>query len=566
MEEAEKMMALKKAYADIILNTAKEAAARVMASERKALSFENDLHYTKDEAHRLLLRFKHMFDAKTTEAEVTSLTQRRRIEELEAQLNEAEEMILDLRAQLRQAYDQLDKEKNNLVNGPNEKDNVPLCEITTNKKHITTSPFSLSPPQSNKCCDSTKQSLTEIGQFENFFVDDPALSSVILKSKEPELYRNGCTQRIRAIERNLGEEKLPYVDVSDQHMLIKSDPFINAHEHNVETCTFKSTNAHMDVMKIPSGSVKVCINSTAVKVQPVKDHKLPRKKSLYGKAKSTSRRFRQNQPHNTQQPSLDISHHKKNSDVGNNNDNSGNTLPLNKPEKINLVKNFSELEGKLPHDNGEAVFMPRRSLRKRKVRYQDDDIDPSTVPSVLSNCKMNSVNHNVTSVLDCLETDSEAGIKEEADFALASRNVSVDTKLDRDSRLMLNAEGKDANLLDESKLAKQDSNAAESIQMDNVISAFSNSFDAETSEATNGAPSHVDKSRVLTYTFSRKCKKEPLTNVVESSSLGGDRRAGEKVKISPEVQKSSLVDGSSRESRRLVQVARQLISLSGKRW
>lgn len=38
-------MALKKAYADIILNTAKEAAARVMASERKALSFENDLHY-----------------------------------------------------------------------------------------------------------------------------------------------------------------------------------------------------------------------------------------------------------------------------------------------------------------------------------------------------------------------------------------------------------------------------------------------------------------------------------------------------------------------------------------
>lgn len=57
-------MALKKAYADIILNTAKEAAARVMASERKALSFENDLHYTKDEAHRMLLRFKHMFDAK----------------------------------------------------------------------------------------------------------------------------------------------------------------------------------------------------------------------------------------------------------------------------------------------------------------------------------------------------------------------------------------------------------------------------------------------------------------------------------------------------------------------
>ncbi|GLT72483.1 hypothetical protein SLA2020_444140 [Shorea laevis] len=82
-DEAQKMLALKRAYAEIILNTAKEAAARVMASERKARSFQQDLRATKDEALRMLLRLKQMIDSKTTEAEMTSLSQRRRIEELE---------------------------------------------------------------------------------------------------------------------------------------------------------------------------------------------------------------------------------------------------------------------------------------------------------------------------------------------------------------------------------------------------------------------------------------------------------------------------------------------------
>lgn len=60
----QKMVALKKAYADIILNTAKEAAARIMVSERKALRFQQDLCATKDEALRMLVRLKQMMDSK----------------------------------------------------------------------------------------------------------------------------------------------------------------------------------------------------------------------------------------------------------------------------------------------------------------------------------------------------------------------------------------------------------------------------------------------------------------------------------------------------------------------
>lgn len=60
----QKLTALKRAYADIILNTAKEAAARIMVSERKALRFQRELVSTKEEALRMLLRLKQMLDSK----------------------------------------------------------------------------------------------------------------------------------------------------------------------------------------------------------------------------------------------------------------------------------------------------------------------------------------------------------------------------------------------------------------------------------------------------------------------------------------------------------------------
>ena len=60
----QRLMALKKAYADIILNTAKEAAGRIMASERKALRFQHDLGVAKEQGLQMLLRLKHMMDSK----------------------------------------------------------------------------------------------------------------------------------------------------------------------------------------------------------------------------------------------------------------------------------------------------------------------------------------------------------------------------------------------------------------------------------------------------------------------------------------------------------------------
>ncbi|KAL0343936.1 UNVERIFIED_CONTAM: hypothetical protein Sangu_1281000 [Sesamum angustifolium] len=97
------MEELKRAYAERILNTAKEAAARVMAAELGARRLEQDLVSTKEEGARMLLRLKQIIDVKTKEAENSLLSQQRRLYELESQLNEAEGIILDLRAELNQA-------------------------------------------------------------------------------------------------------------------------------------------------------------------------------------------------------------------------------------------------------------------------------------------------------------------------------------------------------------------------------------------------------------------------------------------------------------------------------
>lgn len=60
----QKMEALKRAYAEMILNTAKEAAERVMAAEVRSRQSEQELVSAKEEASRMLVRLKQINDAK----------------------------------------------------------------------------------------------------------------------------------------------------------------------------------------------------------------------------------------------------------------------------------------------------------------------------------------------------------------------------------------------------------------------------------------------------------------------------------------------------------------------
>ncbi|CAN6911085.1 unnamed protein product [Brassica oleracea] len=82
-----------------------------MLSDRKSARFHHDLSETKEEALRLLVRLKHMIDAKTIEGDVISSNQQRQIDVLEAQLHEAEDIITDLRSEVRWVRDRLEKAK-----------------------------------------------------------------------------------------------------------------------------------------------------------------------------------------------------------------------------------------------------------------------------------------------------------------------------------------------------------------------------------------------------------------------------------------------------------------------
>ena len=56
------MEALKKAYAEIILNTSKDAAVRVMMADRKARCYEQQLLNLKQDSLSMMLRLKDHFN------------------------------------------------------------------------------------------------------------------------------------------------------------------------------------------------------------------------------------------------------------------------------------------------------------------------------------------------------------------------------------------------------------------------------------------------------------------------------------------------------------------------
>lgn len=58
----QRLEALRKAYADVILNMSKESAARVMAAEMKAQQMERETQRTKDEASQVMARLKKKMD------------------------------------------------------------------------------------------------------------------------------------------------------------------------------------------------------------------------------------------------------------------------------------------------------------------------------------------------------------------------------------------------------------------------------------------------------------------------------------------------------------------------
>ncbi|XP_027150946.1 uncharacterized protein LOC113751218 isoform X3 [Coffea eugenioides] len=567
MEENEKMVALKKAYAEMILNTAKEAAARVMAAQRKAKMFEHDLNRTKEEALRMLLRFKQMLEDKNAEAEVASSNQQRRIQELELQLDEAEGLILDLRAKLDKVHEQLDNAKKASSWDP------------STSVHQCPSPFIGTALSSS--------------QFDNGLVDNPVFAYIVLEKKEPESHRNTWTQKIHAIEKGLVDEKMSQVE--DSHSLAKSISIIqrNGGNRSLPSITEKSSGIENIMKEAPflednatkvqpvnvqklrrrrtlcgrrkTNTVKAapCLEEIGTKHRPVKIQNLCRRKTLYGRTKASRCRYISNPCVKPQRMSSVIARCKSYAISGKDVDKSERTSSKN--QNITETENGSELEEKAPLGKYRLV---RRSVRKRKVKYWDDFATSCrpvrTHPCQFEECCQKD-KCGAQSGEYLLEVKHE-GELEDAKGKAAFATVSS-TKTGGASCFDGDAES-ETKLIHQPMLVKH-AGVAPEMELENENSVPSEKRNAKASELTKNFLSSPDSSNPLLYTFSRKRKNGSLVNHAEGCSLRESsmkRRSREQKDIELVADSSTLENEPTSDSRGLVKVARQLISLSGKMW
>ncbi|KAJ6754224.1 hypothetical protein OIU79_026951 [Salix purpurea] len=443
----------------------------------------------------------------TIEAEITSSRQQSKIDELEAQLQEAEGVIIDLREELRWLRDEVEKVRNRHgqpSNGKVVKENESSHQNLTSEAIILS--LTNSPPQAvatsdvksalldqrnfnNKCCNTAEDidQLT-ILPLENYSSHDADLAAIMMTNKEPELYRNGCTQRIRASEGNLFASKLTTPGVVDEEQsLIKNEVITKADEERVGLQRAKvKRKSCLNVKKPyqPPSIVSRCktnseTNDCLATEMIVPEGKRPRTEQST-QSVSTSSTFPLVQHSEFHQPSSVLTH----------------------------CKTYSLL----PHDN------------------------------VKSNEDQSKVTENYVKLRPLPRLDPGLTlIRGDMDSISGSTNVK-----------MVNAPLVYSNL--------EDSKTSEETTV-SVMLVHSDIKVVKSSMQPNVLPGQSDN-RLLKYTFQRKHKKEALSSPDNNSSVEKSnlkRKVEENQEYSPEPQKSSLTNELSGDNCRLAQAACQVV-------
>ncbi|XP_022738162.1 uncharacterized protein LOC111290910 [Durio zibethinus] len=524
MADSERLTALKKAYAEIILNTAKEAAARIMVSERKALRYQQELFAAKDEALRMLLRLKQMLDAKVSEAEMMSLNQQKRIEELEAQLGEAEDIVRDLRAELREAQDELEKLSKDPVHCLGEqksKDDVAasveMSQENTNNKFWSVK-SSLPDAQTNFVTVSDIKSSVLSGTNvdnkcsckDDCYVCNPDFASIAMRRKEPDLYRNGCTQRIRALERCLLNENLSLsvqVDEAKNENTRESEEGKDMH-------TKLSSRADMCRPEEKTNECKMLQSDVCniIQVLPVSTFCRKRKRAARSKK---------------------------------------NKAPLSMNIPVQVVATCQESYLLCPESFSHVAHDNAQFGEDSRIIILDAQKGPhSPIPSLPS---------DAAKVI--IESGYEEVDKDDMEFGKA-----CDLQNDKNN---------DKLMTEKKVLTRQESGSTENSGVPScktdleIVDVSAVNSEVKVSEITEGSCTQPVNNKFLMYTFQRKRKKDSLSSPDRDCSLDdgiSQRKTEEKQNGSLDSEKSTLTTESSRDSRRVAQVARQLISLSEKKW
>ncbi|KAK1273578.1 hypothetical protein QJS04_geneDACA023535 [Acorus gramineus] len=512
MDESERMAALKRAYAEIILNTAKESAARVMASERKAQRFQQDLSASKEESLRLLVRLKSVMDSEITEAEKSSQLQATRIQELEVQLSESQKTVQQLQEELERTNHELQMLKNNTVEKLNEsslENDSTINEgrhqenmISSNESNVFPLVLKNADVQLNQtsedrdCRTATKNPTEQTAPLddrssEENCADGSDLTSIIMRRKEPELYKNGCTQRIRAFEqktKNVTQER-SHVQSSNikNEFAVMSQNCDDGQAGKLHGRSLRTRRARSKYMTVTQENAVQTLSSSV--------HCKTSYECLDVSGEALSRKSREA--------------HKKEFSIGVSEEHAGNSMSVSNDEKLKNKTVSSSAEKDLLTSKDHCEEM-------ENVGCSGDQVPLST-----TEIKTDSV---------CLDgTDSHAQI---------CQGQCIQGVTDGDFKIPCNG--------------------IEHISTENLNS---------TEQTHESGSSQVVTDGPLKYTFQRKRKRGSSSNNIEnitpeeniSRKSGGDKKTALPPPQPPIIE-------SARSNRRLVQVARQLISLSEKRW
>ncbi|MQL78226.1 hypothetical protein Taro_010653 [Colocasia esculenta] len=555
----QKMAALKKAYADILLNMAKESAARIVASDLRALRFQQDLFRAKEDAVGTLVRVKGIMDSKVNEAVRLSLSQASRIQDLESQLIEAEKTIKYLKIELKRVNDEVSSMRSNQTER--------LDKQSTTEGHATSQGCmpqkALSQKTASDQCYFSFENESQVEPLEDFtknnFVHDPVLTSIIMRSKEPELYRNGCTQRIRAFEQSILTRKVSHGQIDDQLSKNKCFTCEDGVTKEPNITELPEVDNVLTVSKGTDGSKDTGQhggNCEGGRV-PFQGFSLQRKRTRIKRMSSV--------PNTTKQ--VETGHE-----------------PSKSPS-------FNSLEASRMIDHDETILLVNGEV----LQKMDANLDPVSAGSPSDSegdqCHLGScINSKRSSLLKCqnlmpVEADVNGTYSGSDDQKYPSVSTNVDDvncrKPDISDVLSEGSVRNNGN----SMLAPDDESGINLRKSENLLDTSISKAEPEKTgghlmnpESVNGknvqssgAPADsTGDNRLLKYTFRRKRKRGSSAcvdeNVQPEKINTSDERPVGKQSILSEHLETTLLTGSSRDSRRIAQVARQLISLSEKRW
>ncbi|XP_038982615.1 uncharacterized protein LOC103700046 [Phoenix dactylifera] len=619
MEDSEdqKMTALKRAYADMILNMAKESAARILESERRAIRLQHSLSLAKEEALATLLRLKSIMDLKIKETERANLGQVRKIQELEGQFNEAKDTIAYLRSELKIVKTELENKKNTqaklLDEQSKDRDGTyeDSCQECKSNSHslLCSKSGSTNVPTSDTNCTALSQR-TVVGHYccctenakkaeilkdltaLNKSADRNDLASFILSSKEPDLFRNGCTQRIRAFEQNLltGREQ-PGQSV-DHLSILKNETTVCENGNAERPKTGDLAVAAKTVNQAGNPFVSKEVTQQASRLSSMKRRT---RQKLVAKCASrgTYHEKADCEPYDVDylRTLSSIKQRargklvKKSTSCGTSHGKSGHGSSDINCSKIvvenNLTKSYKTLHRALSEapQKTQSSCMAYLSTGNSKTS-KDREINLSRLlnnekPELLNGnsiimTRRTVTKHNWHSVNQiCKNLQSRSGHPGQENNVREPPLLRTTNTIDDDTNDSLPTDCSKLTTTDHRVAVDLDVSMHEKKMIHGTGDALLENPDLKCEKTCRSSgPAEAGSDRIL-KTFQRKRKRESPVSKNETVSVEkkiASKRIGDKQKASLEPQRPSLVVESSRDNRRVAQVARQLIALSRKRW